>query len=131
MRDPQYMKGIHARIIEKRRAAVAQPSLVDARKRNCRGFQVRVKRLFKQRSSAGAGLGAFEARYPLNPIDSPRSPAGWARTRLFITAHHKLLQISQAELLYGCLENKGLHFHWLLSFPPTNSATQSLHLTAK
>lgn len=98
------MTGIHAKIIGNTRRCSCRWLMLG--RENRRGFPFRVKRLVKRKSAAGAGLGAFEARYPLNLIDSPRSPAGWARTQPFITAH--LLETSQVELLYGCLENKRL-----------------------
>lgn len=45
------------------------------------GTLFRVKRLFKRLSSAVLRL---LLGYPLNPIDSPCSPTGWAKTGLFI-----------------------------------------------
>lgn len=122
-RDPQFMTGIHARIIGKTRRCSCRWLMLG--RENRRGFRVRVKRLFKRRSAAGAGLGASEARYLLHLIDSPRSSAGGARTQPFTTA--RLLETPQVELLYGCWENRGCLFS---QFPPTNSAAQSFHVTA-
>lgn len=48
------------------------------------GTLFRVKRLFKRLSGAVLRL---LLGYPLNPIDSPCSPTGWAKTGLFIRGH--------------------------------------------
>lgn len=107
MRDPQYMKGIHARIIEKMKSAGNAAVADQHSKEKPWGISgLEPRGCLNAGAVAGAGFGAFEARSLLKLIDS----AGWARRRLFITAQHQLSQTSQVELLYGCLENRGSSF---------------------